>query len=142
MTESQKALYAMCVRRGTSPAVRARIVRLNPRWSFGERVRGWHPAHTRRGQALINDLVSKGEFIRRFGRPAWESLPNGLLWRFGHRRYVARSMVLDNIWKVWAGQIPPCQGVEWFPTKQYANDKALVVEYISREEFLSRRAAG
>lgn len=125
---------------GIGGRVRERIVRLNPKCDPGQILRGWHPAQTARNLAMVYDVVGKGEFVRRHGRAAWDAIPNGLLYKFGRRRYIGRASYLDNIWMIWAGLIPPCQMVAWYPTKKYANDKDCAVELISRDEFLNRMA--
>lgn len=141
MTPDQIELDAACRRHGISDSVRDRIVRLNPKWDKGKPMRGWHPTRGRRFYALTRGMISKGDFIREHGRKAWESLPNGLKWKDGRARYVNRRMVLDNLWMLYAGLIPPLAMTAWYPTKRYANDNDLTVEYIPPEEFQRRLSA-
>jgi len=141
VTPEQRRLDEVCRRRGIGTSVRERIIRLNPKTKSGGSVRGWHPTRGNRYHRVFYDHVSKGEFIRRHGRDAWDSLPNGLIWRDGRRCYIERAPYLDNVWKIYAGQIPPCQIVAWYPTKKYANDRDCAVEYITGDEFLRRWVA-
>lgn len=141
MTPRQTELYRQCCERGIGPTVRDRIVRLNPTGSESRRVRGWHPSATAKHLMMMHDVIGKGAFIKRHGRAAWDALPNGMLWKCGRRKYLGRVAYLDNVWKIWAGEIPPCEMMAWFPTKKYANDTNLVIDYISREEFARRRAS-
>lgn len=73
-------------RRG--PAVRARLERLNP---HGLKVfhipRGWHP-HQRINHFEWHTMPVR-EFISRFGRAAYDSLPPRDVLRQGHRKAVA-----------------------------------------------------
>src|ERR1700686_981330 len=134
MTPAQLELDQTCRERGIGAAVRARIVRLNPNWSPGSMPRGYYP-RPNRFLKFAHDLISKGEFIHRHGRAAWDALPNGIKWREGRRQFIGREPYLANIWKVWAGQIPPCQGMVWYPTKKYANDNDCVVEMLTASQF-------
>lgn len=43
-------------------------------------------------------LVGKGEFIRKYGREAWGNLPAYCVQKYGHRAYVERTAVEDNLW--------------------------------------------
>jgi hypothetical protein len=142
MTPAQLELDRHCRAQGITAAVRARIVRLNPDYKPGAYPRGYHP-QPNRYLRVIHNLVSKGEFIHRFGfgAYAWSVIPNGVKWRDGRRQYVERRFVEDNGWRVWAGLDPPAPMMAWYPTKKYANDNDCVVEYISAEEFLRRRQA-
>lgn len=145
MTPAQVELYERGKERGIGAAVLSRIVRLNPNWDEATQPRGWHPAPSSRTMMLAaHNMVGKQHFIKVYGgsAAAWKAIPNGLKHKYGRREYLRREDVLDNIWKVWSGEIPPPpMGVDWYPTKKYANDKGLVVCHISAEEFLARRAA-
>jgi hypothetical protein len=140
MTPAQTELDRVCRERGIGDAVRSRIVRLNPNYKPGLMPRGYYP-RPNRYLKFAHDLMSKGEFIHRHGRAAWDALPNGIKWRDGRRQFIGREAYLDNIWKVWAGLIPPPPMMEWYPTKKYANDKNCAVEYVSAHEFNRRRQA-
>jgi hypothetical protein len=141
MTPAQVQLYESGKRRGIGPTVLSRIVRLNPNWQERTPPRGWHPAPSLEW-ARMRNLVGLQDFIKGGGTvKAWRAIPNGLKWKEGRRRYITRETLLDNIWKSWSGDSPPCPVNAWFPTKKYANDKALEIEYISAKEFLARRAA-
>lgn len=79
---SQPTLEDRLKERGVSAKVRDRILRLNPNPQEGMRLRGWNPAFTVSDQTHI-DVIGKGEFIRRFGRPAFERLPKDAIIKRG-----------------------------------------------------------
>jgi hypothetical protein len=80
-----------------TPNVRNRLLRLNPLpWCDGERHRGYHP-HRRSADPWLG-YVGKKEFIRRFGRDAWATLPQCAIIQRGHRKAVSQETILDNLW--------------------------------------------
>lgn len=67
--------------------VRARIRRLNPNPQQGDRLRGWHP--TRAVYLRCDrDEISKGHFLRKYGRAAFEALPMRLIRKEGRRVFL------------------------------------------------------
>jgi len=89
-----------------SPAVKSRIVRLNPNLFVspemyqGVRLRGFHPAATAWRECMCFDVMGKREFVARYGRMAWKYLPESAKHRNGRRCYVARSDVLSKVWMI------------------------------------------
>jgi hypothetical protein len=82
-----------------TPAVRYRILRLNPLpWHEGERRRGYHPHQ--RATDPWRGYVGKKEFIRRFGREAWAKLPQLAIIQQSHRKAVSQETIQDNLWMV------------------------------------------
>lgn len=70
--------------------VRLRIKRLNPRGvPPGQRSRGWHPKKTAWYYEFLLAHVSRGNFIREYGREAWAEIPPNLIIKDGRRMYVA-----------------------------------------------------
>lgn len=74
-------------RKGMSENVRARIRRLNPNPQEGEMIRGWHP--TRPVYLRCErDEISKGHFLRKYGRAAFEALPRYCIRKEGRRVFL------------------------------------------------------
>lgn len=70
-----------------SPEIIDRIIRLNPELREGASLRGWN--YKRFREPGINlDCISKGRFLQRFGRSAYESLPASAFMKRGRRVYV------------------------------------------------------
>lgn len=131
-------LEQVLIQRKITPAVRERILRLNPNPREGQLLRGYHPNNHFRYWRYTLDCVPKGEFIRKHRRKAWDALPNGLKYKDGRRRWVSRKTLLDNEWKIWAGLCQLPEMVVWFPTRMYAGDPRLTMEFIPRQEFRRR----
>jgi hypothetical protein len=72
--------------RGVGPEVIARVERLNPAPQEGEALRGLHFKRFGDPRPCLN-VCGKGEFVRRFGREAWEAIPRDRLLRRGRRAY-------------------------------------------------------
>lgn len=73
-----------------SPAIIERVLRLNPNPESGTKLRGIHykdAAHSYR----FARFVSKGRFIRRYGREAFERIPTRELHKDGRRIYVSAT---------------------------------------------------
>ena len=102
------------------PTVTARLRRLNPHPQQGMIARGWHPKG-RRGMYFW-DRVGKREFLKRFGREAWEAMPNGLKIKDGRRQYISRVNVEDEIWRCYTGTAARPEARMIFLTKRYSND--------------------
>lgn len=105
-----------------------RIVRLNPNGApEGTFLRGAKPISRYRWGAY----VSRGKFIRKHGRRAWEAMPHGLKHKDGKREYITWEDFLDNIHVLYDGSHPPRPGMIYahYPTKFYANDPRCVVEF-------------
>lgn len=83
-------------RRG--PAVRERILRLNCTIAPGQRPRGWNPQPTKLAREWNSGAVSKGDFIRKFGRATWDRIPREYYVRDGKRCYLTREAVMDRVW--------------------------------------------
>jgi hypothetical protein len=82
------------VRRRHRPEVAARIRRLNPNGKEeGSRPRGWHPHARSRRYDL--DLVSVDQFIKRFGRAKYRSLPREAFYRDGHRKGIKFQYAME-----------------------------------------------
>jgi hypothetical protein len=74
--------------------IRARIAKLQPLGPLeGDELRGWHPHHTFRDWRL--DVIMPRDFITKFGRDAYRSLPRTALIRRGHRKAVRQEYVED-----------------------------------------------
>jgi len=74
------------------PAVQARIRRLNPNGKpEGELPRGVHLKH-RSGHL---DAYGPREFIRRFGRLAYQDLPREAVHHVGHRKLIPATVVKE-----------------------------------------------
>lgn len=120
------------------PEVRARVLRLNPDYHEGDRLRGHHPSPPKRYRWDMNGL-SQGEFIRRHGRDAWRAIPNGLKYKDGRRRWIDRRAMQDNVHLVYQGKVK-MDFIAWYPTKRYLNDPACIVQMIPYAEFEHRRS--
>ena len=79
-----------------TPAVRERIIRLNPVLRDGERIRGYHP-HRRAGD-YYSPRISKGQFIQKYGREAWAQLPSWAINHDEHRKNVNYEFERDMFW--------------------------------------------
>jgi len=73
-----------------SPAIMARIMRLNKTIEEGARVRGWNPAPTLKARKMVEGVMGKGEFIKAYGRRSWQRnvVEAGLVIKDGKRAYV------------------------------------------------------
>lgn len=94
MTELEERLRS----RGVGRAIIDRVLRLNPNPREGQRLRGIHFKQTYRVRRFFMDFVSKGEFIRQYGRPVWDRIPMAYIEKDGKRSYVSRRAVEDNVW--------------------------------------------
>lgn len=86
-------------RKGISPNIKARILRLNPTIEEGDKVRGWNPVETAWWLAMRHGVMGKGMFIAKNGREAWDDLPRSAIMKRGKRAYVTLECVADQSWK-------------------------------------------
>lgn len=86
----------MLARRHVSPEIIDRVLRLNPNPQEGVRLRGLHRYSS---PCWEYDWVSKGAFVREFGREAWSAMPIEEIRKRGKRAFVTREAVLDRVWK-------------------------------------------
>lgn len=91
-------LWCVLQNHGVSPSIIERVLRLNPDYTPGRRLRGIHRSTDERDHmCLQRGFVTKGWVIRRYGREGFDKLPRGL-WsaeRCGKRLYVSREAVRD-----------------------------------------------
>lgn len=81
-------------------AIIQRVLRLNPDSHEGQRLRGIQRQETLPVKQFYRACVGKGEFIRRFGRPAWEWLKEyGWYDRDGRRVMISQEVVQDRLWE-------------------------------------------
>lgn len=98
MTITVSEIDDMLRRRRIGPAVRERILRLNPNGcEEGTYLRGWHPSN-RNNLGWNDGCISKGSFLRMHSHDEWERLPRSTIRKSGKRAYVAREAVLDRVW--------------------------------------------
>lgn len=122
-----------------------RVMRLNPNGCpEGSIPRGMERGHDGYWHyGFWNGHLSKGRFIRRFGRAAWEAMPNGCKIKNGRRQFVSRVVVDDRLWTMylpgWTRHpVEPEPGADGrtstarpvYPTRRYSNDpRGCPVEY-------------
>lgn len=85
-----------------SPEIRARILRINPNYEPGAWLNGWHPGFTVSRECAYRRVMTKGQFIRKHGREAWNILRNHhprAWYRLGRRFFVTREAVEDRLWE-------------------------------------------
>lgn len=80
--------------RHVSPAIIERVLRLNPTYTPGVRLRGIHYKGLN-DPGLWWGFISKGECIRRFGRAWFQAVPRHEIRKYGKRVYVRREYVED-----------------------------------------------
>lgn len=79
-----------------APQIAERIIRLNPRYGEGERVRGWHPAPTAK-RAIHLDVVSRVVFEKRWGKGSANRLcPNAFVKVGGKRRWISGMVYVEG----------------------------------------------
>lgn len=83
--------------RDIGQAVISRVVRLNPTYHEGCRIRGAHGLTSKSYRSMRGD-VSKGTVIRKFGRQAWDRMPPDCVIKEGKRAYITREAFEDNVW--------------------------------------------
>lgn len=93
-----RSLSAQLDRAKVGSAVKSRILRLNPNPIEGMRLRGWHRKETVRKMVHVA-VMGRGEFLRRFGRGAWDLLPPSVIYKDGRRRRVSETAVEDRVWE-------------------------------------------
>lgn len=76
--------------RGVSPAIIERVVRLNPDHEPGSVLRGIHYSNTGDPRWTCG-ATTKGDFIRKYGRSAFESFLTAALIKRGRRVYIRRQ---------------------------------------------------
>jgi hypothetical protein len=91
--ERRERLEHWLVVQRVSPAVRERVMRLNPFPREGELPRGWHPKNT--GRRINIDACGKGEFIRLYGREAFARVPRTALFKDGRRVFVSATALAE-----------------------------------------------
>lgn len=80
------------------PDIIARVLRLNPNPMHGDRLRGIHYKDGAHGYRFAR-FMSKGRFIRRYGREAFERIPPRELHKDGKRAYIAAQTARDlGLW--------------------------------------------
>lgn len=110
------------IRRGISVGVRARVMQLNPSGVPLETMpKGLHFKSTAIMLRLTRALMGKQEFLKEFGRAAWEALPNGYKHKYGKRKFVGFEVVQDRVHLSYLpGGLPePRQQLD----QRYANSK-------------------
>lgn len=89
--------YSPEIRKHTKNVIR-RIVRLNPHGvPPGQMPRGWHPKRTTWYCEMLYAHMSKGNFVRKYGREEWDHVPKYLIIKDGRRAYVALRYVVSLI---------------------------------------------
>lgn len=80
------------------PAVQARLRRLNPNYKEGDRLRGWHPAHSARFMRVLHGVMGKRLFIAAFGRAKWNELAANPYYiiKHGKRAYMRYVAIEDH----------------------------------------------
>lgn len=94
-----------------SPEIRARILRLNPHRDPGAWLKGWHPGFTVSRECVFRRVMTKGQFIRRYGREAWNILRwhwPGAWYRLGRRFFVTMEAVEDRLWEMPRERMADC----------------------------------
>lgn len=76
--------------------VAERILRLNPDPSPGSLLRGYHPSARTTG--IYMQFIGKREFLRKYGRAAWDALPRMCIRQDGHRKAVSWEDCADMVW--------------------------------------------
>ena len=90
------------VRTNHSPAVAERIERLNPNGKEeGEWPRGYHRSASTSLAAYTKRCYSISDFIRRFGREVFRSLPRQAFVKAGGKRRVISAQVVENVRASW-----------------------------------------
>lgn len=79
-----------------SPAVQARILRLNTTIEEGARVRGWMPAATARSFCFERRCVSLTEFRKTHTVAEWRALPATVFVKHGKRKYLRSEAFWDS----------------------------------------------
>jgi hypothetical protein len=77
-----------------SPDIIDRVVRLNPNPVEGDRMRGIH-YKCQDDPRVWFGAVGKGEFIRRFGRAAFQALNSTAILKRGRRVYIRRAYLYE-----------------------------------------------
>lgn len=77
--------------RHVAPAIIERVLRLSEPYPEGVLLRGFHYKRTIRDLRLTRDCTTKGDFVRRYGRDAWDRVPASGKFRQGRRQYVTRQ---------------------------------------------------
>ncbi len=86
-----------------SPKIRARILRLNHNYEPGAWLNGWHPGFTVSRECFYRRVMTKGQFIRKQGREAWNILRwhwPGTWYRRGRHFFVTMEAVEDRLWEM------------------------------------------
>lgn len=108
----EKLIKNRCCRR-----VRERVIHLNPRPVRGAPLRG-----TGRRVNPAAWEVSRGKFIRQYGRALWDRIPNGAKRKNGKREWVETVFIQDNMHTIYDGHVPSPQSVlPWYLTRRHAN---------------------
>lgn len=72
---------------GMSLRVAARIARLNPTPERGRRLRGWQFYERVATQSCLYGSMSRGNFLRRYGRAIADQIPKVMTYRRGKRQF-------------------------------------------------------
>lgn len=83
--------------RGVHPSIRARVQRLNPDYAPGAMPRGIHYKR-HMGPNCHFRYMSKGVFLKRHSRTAWDRLPREEIIKDGRRKWVRLEAVQDQLW--------------------------------------------
>ena len=70
-------------------------MRLNPDPRPGAEMRGWYVPPTCRHRLACSGDMSRGQFIRTYGRRVWDALEPIDISKDGRRMYVRRSVLVD-----------------------------------------------
>lgn len=86
-----------------SPAVLARILRLNQTIGEGERIRGWHQAPTLQHDKLMRGLAGFADLVKVEGLERaqflWRNLHRDVFIRDGKRKRLSYEMLQDRNWR-------------------------------------------
>lgn len=97
MTDCHTQLEQWLQKRGVGTAIIERVLRLNPVLVEGQRLRGIH-FKDQDNPCWLLGAYSKGAFIAKFGRDAFNAIPKHRLIKRGRRVWVEREAVEDRIW--------------------------------------------
>jgi hypothetical protein len=69
----------------------------------------YHPTDTSNRLRMLENLIGKGEVLRKLGRAAWESIPKVRIVKRGKRQYVrfvdydrlAQAQAVENAVSIW-----------------------------------------
>lgn len=81
--------------RGVSAEIIDRIIRLNPVLVEGQLLRGWHQKRFYDPRVWRHEYVGKGEFLRQFGREAFDRVRKRDILKRGRRVFVNRAAVME-----------------------------------------------